>query len=118
VCARSADEATLQWLCTLDHTATRLAVTAERALLRHLEGGCQVPLGALATLRHGQLHLQASVCALDGSASLEGEAQAPVGATPLVAAAALGVRVAEQLLAGGAAALIAQQRRPPPQELP
>jgi hydroxymethylbilane synthase len=118
VCARSGDEAALQWLRALDHFATRLAVTAERALLRHLEGGCQVPLGALATLHQERLHLQAGVCALDGSVSLDGQDQAQIGAAPLVAAAALGVRVAEQLLARGAAALIAQQRTPLTPALP
>ena len=110
VCARSGDEAARRWLRALDHGTTRLAVTAERALLRHLEGGCQVPLGALATLQQQQLHLQASVCALDGSVSLDGQEQALMGAEPLAAAAALGVRLADQLLARGAADIIARQR--------
>jgi hydroxymethylbilane synthase len=118
VCARSGDEAARRWLRALEHPATRLAVTAERALLRHLEGGCQVPLGALAALHQDQLQLQASVCALDGSRFLNAQDQAPIGATGLAAAAALGVRVAEQLLAGGAARLIAQQRTPVSPELP
>jgi hydroxymethylbilane synthase len=118
VCARSGDEAARHWLRALEHPATRLAVTAERALLRHLEGGCQVPLGALATLHQDQLELQASVCALDGSRCLDGRDRAPTGAMGLAAAAALGVRVAEQLLAGGAAGLIAQQRTPVSPEPP
>ncbi len=110
VCARTGDAASRQWLAALDHGTTRLAVTAERALLRQLEGGCQVPLGALATLHGQQLQLQASVCALDGTVSLDGQDQAPIGAAPLAAAAALGVRLADQLLARGAAAIIARQR--------
>ncbi len=118
VCARAGDAAALQWLRALDHPATRLAVTAERALLRRLEGGCQVPLGALATLERQQLRLQASVCALDGTDSLDGRDQAPLGADPRAAAAALGVRVAEELLARGAAGIIAQQRTPLTPELP
>jgi hydroxymethylbilane synthase len=118
VCARSGDEAARQWLRALEHMPTRLAVTAERALLRRLEGGCQVPLGALATLHQEQLQLQASVCALDGTTSLDAQDQAPTGAAPLAAAAALGVRVAEQLLARGAAGLIAQQRTPLSPALP
>ncbi|MEJ0007860.1 MAG: hydroxymethylbilane synthase [Steroidobacteraceae bacterium] len=113
VCARSGDEAALGWLRSLDHAATRLAVTAERALLRRIEGGCQVPLGALATLAGERLHLYASVCALDGSVSLEHQDQGPAAD-----AAALGIRVAEQLLARGAGELIAQQRTPPSVELP
>jgi len=118
VCARVGDEAALQWLDALDHAPTRVAVTAERALLRRLEGGCQVPLGALATLERQQLRLQASVCALDGTDSLDGRDQAPLGADPRAAAAALGVRVAEELLARGAAGIIAQQRTPLTPELP
>ena len=114
----SADGPLSRELRALDHHETRLAVTAERALLRHLQGGCQVPLGALATLHHDQLHLQASVCALDGSRFLAAQDQALIGPTALAAAAALGVRVAEQLLAGGAASLIAQQRTPLSPALP
>ncbi len=113
VCARVGDEAALKWLRSLDHASTRVAVTAERALLRRIEGGCQVPLGALATLEGEQLHLYASVCSLDGSVSVECRDQAATAD-----AAALGVRVAEQLLARGAGDLIAQQRAPLSVELP
>ncbi len=107
VCCRAADEETLNWLRPLDDQASRLATTAERALLRRLEGGCQVPLGALGTAMGGSLHLYAGVCALDGSEWLtaRGEVDASVGS-----AADLGKRVAEELLAKGAARLIASER--------
>jgi hydroxymethylbilane synthase len=122
VCARSGDESALRWLQALDHAATRVAVTAERALLRRIEGGCQVPLGALATRVGGQLSLTASVCALDGSIAIDCQDQTPLvdvtQPSALAAAAALGVRVAEQLLARGAADIIAQQRTPATVELP
>jgi hydroxymethylbilane synthase len=107
ICARTGDEPAQRWLRSLDHAATRVAVTAERALLRRIEGGCQVPLGALATLAGGRLRLYASVCTLDGSVSLESEEHAP-----MADAMALGIRVAEQLLARGAGEIIAQQRTP------
>ena len=81
--------------------------TAERALLRRLEGGCQVPLGALATVTDRMLRLSASVCALDGSAHLTAQATAPASVSD---AAALGERVAEDLLARGAGELIARER--------
>jgi hydroxymethylbilane synthase len=120
VCARAGDEAVLQWLRPLEHIETRVAVTAERALLRRIEGGCQVPLGALASISGAQLSLRASVCALDGSVFLEGQdgirLDGPV--SQVTAATALGVRVAEQLLARGAGDIIAAQRRPANQELP
>jgi len=113
VCARADDAATLAWLRVLDDREARLSVTAERALLARLEGGCQVPLGALAQLRDHTLELEAAVCALDGSRELRarGAARAARGGTPSPAeAAALGERIAEELLAAGAAQLIAGER--------
>ena len=113
VCARAGDEATLPWLRALDDRGARLAVSAERALLRRLEGGCQVPLGALAERRGDTLTLQAAVCALDGSRELRarGTATAPRGA-PLsgAEAEALGERIADELLQAGAGELIARER--------
>lgn len=51
----------------LDHVATRAAVTAERAVLAALGGGCQVPVGAHALVEDGRLRLLAVVAAPDGS---------------------------------------------------
>jgi hydroxymethylbilane synthase len=107
VCARTADAPTLRWLLPLDDREARLASTAERALLKRLEGGCQVPLGALATVTDRMLRLSASVCALDGSAHLSAQATAPASVSDAVA---LGERVAEDLLARGAGELIARER--------
>ena len=107
VCARSGDELTRRWLIGLDEPETRLAASAERALLRHLEGGCQVPLGALATVQGGRLTLMARVCALDGTRHLSARSEAV--AEP-AEAEALGVRVAEELLANGAGELMQQER--------
>jgi hydroxymethylbilane synthase len=106
VCARAQDAATLRHLAPLDHGATRSAVSAERTLLAQLEGGCQVPLGALARLEDGMLSLQAQVCAQDGSRALAARASAPSASDP----SALGLQVAQQLLAQGAAALIGALR--------
>jgi len=113
VCARADDETTLGLLRALDDAAARLAVSAERSLLARLEGGCQVPLGALAEVRGGALELSAAVCALDGSRELRasGTARAPAGAALTAAdAEVLGKRIAEELLATGAAELIAHER--------
>jgi hydroxymethylbilane synthase len=107
VCARSDDAVALKWLTPLDDLDARLAALAERTLLRRIEGGCQVPLGALATVSDGRVRLEASVCALDGSRSLT--AHDASEATP-AAAQMLGERVAEALLAQGAAELIAAER--------
>jgi hydroxymethylbilane synthase len=113
ICARADDEATLRWLTPLDDRAARLAVSAERALLRTLEGGCQVPLGALATLREEQLSLRVRVCALDGTRGMNGAATSAAGAQrqcTLEDAIALGERVARELLARGAGELVASER--------
>lgn len=108
VCARSDDNVALRWLRELDHSHTRLATTAERALLKRIEGGCQIPLGALAQIEGGMLRLYAAVCALDGSMMFSTEET--TAAVDRVGAALLGVKVAEQLLAQGAGSIIEQQR--------
>lgn len=107
VCARTNDTGTVRWLRALDDPDARLASTAERALLRRLEGGCQVPLGALGTVSGGSLRLQAAVCALDGSRMLSarGDATATLGE-----ATQLGQRLADELLSQGAGELIAHER--------
>jgi hydroxymethylbilane synthase len=113
VCARAGESATLRWLGRLDDPAARVAASAERALLRRLEGGCQVPLGALASVHDGVLTLEASVCTLDGSQSLSVRgtgAAASGGGLSAEEAAALGTRLAEELLARGAGELIARER--------
>jgi hydroxymethylbilane synthase len=68
---RQDDEGVLCWARQLDHAATRQATAAERALLNRLEGGCQVPVGALAGVTMGELSLRAVVCSLDGERSVE-----------------------------------------------
>jgi hydroxymethylbilane synthase len=52
---------------SIHHEETYKAVLAERALLKSLEGGCQVPIGALAEVKPSGLYLDAIVGALDGS---------------------------------------------------
>jgi hydroxymethylbilane synthase len=64
---READSATRQHVEFLNDDAARAATTCERALLNRLGGGCQVPIGALAEMRNGKLHLEAIVADPDGS---------------------------------------------------
>ncbi|HEX3100689.1 MAG TPA: hydroxymethylbilane synthase [Pyrinomonadaceae bacterium] len=102
---RADDEAVRDLTDKLDHGPTRVCVTAERAFLRHLEGGCQVPIGAYATIDGENLKLEGMVGSLDGALvyreSLEG--------TPLEGDE-LGIRLAEILIEKGAAKLLAENR--------
>jgi hydroxymethylbilane synthase len=107
VACRADDADTLQWLRPLDDAAARIAATAERALLRRLEGGCQIPLGALGTSNGATLQLYAAVCSLDGSEWLT--ARGEIESNPRQAAE-LGQRLADELLAKGAGRLIAHER--------
>jgi hydroxymethylbilane synthase len=107
VCMRTGDAEAGRWLQQLDDRASRLATTAERALLRKLEGGCQVPLGAIGTLEGDTLRLHAAVCALDGSKLIQAKSQMPA---TLANAVSLGQRLAEDLLSQGAAGLMANER--------
>jgi hydroxymethylbilane synthase len=98
---RKHDSATRALLEPLDDAATRAPVLAERALLRSLEGGCQVPIAAYAELTGQTLRMRGLVGTLDGQtimrAELSGPAADPVG---------LGTALAERLLADGAAAIL------------
>jgi len=63
---RADDHETLRLVAELDDPESHEAVTAERALLRELEGGCQIPLGAWARRENGELRLEACVFSADG----------------------------------------------------
>jgi hydroxymethylbilane synthase len=98
---RSADADVHALLAPLHHRETALRVTAERALNKHLNGGCQVPIACYALLEDDQLWLRGLVGQPDGGLLLRAEARAASSD-----AEALGVRVAEALLAQGADAIL------------
>ncbi|KGQ70127.1 hydroxymethylbilane synthase [Chelonobacter oris] len=79
------------------HDQTACCVTAERAMNRHLQGGCQVPIAGFAEIQGERLYLRALVANPDGSQILRADAHAT-----LDQAEQLGIQVAEQLLAQGA----------------
>jgi hydroxymethylbilane synthase len=81
----------------LDHAATRAAVTAERAVLAALGGGCQVPIGAYATVTGARLRMVAVVASPDGSDLVRGTSEGPAAD-----AARLGEALGTDLLARGA----------------
>jgi hydroxymethylbilane synthase len=77
----------------LDRPEARAAVEAERALLATLGGGCQVPVGAHATLENGVVHLRAIVASPDGSTVIRGQLS---GADPAQTGSRLGCILLEQ----------------------
>lgn len=103
---REDDEASARALASLHHSATAAAVTAERAFLGELEGGCQVPIGALAEIQGDRLVLSGLVADLDGEEVLRGRA---AGAGD--EAAALGRRLAAELIERGAERILREIRR-------
>ena len=104
---RAEDAETLALLAVLDDRATRAAVTAERALLFHLGGGCQVPLGALGMVTGEWLTLRGAVLALDGTRRIDGELAGAASE-----AAAIGERLAAHLRDRGAGELLTVSPRP------
>jgi len=76
---------------------THKAVLAERALLRKLEGGCQVPIGAFSQVKSNGLHLDAMVGNLDGSLTFRKKARGSKNKPEL-----LGKNLANELLKAGA----------------
>jgi hydroxymethylbilane synthase len=94
-------------LAPLEDAATRAAVTAERAMLATLRGGCMAPVAAWARMEDEVLTLTGRVLSVDGTGKLE-----HIHTAPPQQSAALGRHVAEALLADGAAAMIEAARRP------
>jgi hydroxymethylbilane synthase len=110
VTARTGDDAAAEAArCAVHHPPTAIAVAAERAFLRTLEGGCQVPVAALAEpTASGALRLHGRVISLGGERGVEGsDVRAAAGEDE---AEALGVALAERLLGEGAASILAEVR--------
>ncbi len=93
-------------LSRLEHPPTRAAVEAERSLLRQLEGGCQVPIGAWAREENGSFVLEACVMSLDGKTYLRDRLSGTAAE-----AAALGESLAQRLRAAGAQCILDDIRR-------
>ncbi len=109
--SRADDARTLAALAVLEDLETRFCVTAERALLHRLGGGCQVPIAAHALRDGGEIRLTAVVVRPDGSECISANGRS--GAEGLEAAEALGNTVAEDLLRQGALRLLDSLTSPP-----
>jgi len=94
---RKTDKRTAELLAFINHKDTELSVRAERAVLRELGGGCQVPIAAYAQIRGEDINLDALVASVDGRRIIKdkivGKTEDPEGA---------GVRLARRLLDSGA----------------
>jgi len=92
---RSDDEDVLNYLAVIDHVETRRAVSAERAFLDALGGGCSLPVGAYASAMEEQIEMQGTVISLDGRRQIRvsGRNAHPVS---------LGAKLATEALAQGA----------------
>ncbi|MGH7274192.1 MAG: hydroxymethylbilane synthase [Nitrospiria bacterium] len=98
---RAADEATNRRVDFLKHEVTRRCVHAERAFLRRLEGGCQVPIAALGQIENKRLRLEGLVSSVDGRRLIRDSLEGPVGEVEQI-----GVQLAELLLSKGAEAIL------------
>jgi len=94
---RAADAETSRLVASLDDPETRACVTAERALLHELQGGCQVPLGAWARLSDRQIHIEAAVFSPDGTVFVRRAGRGSANDAPGV-----GKRLGEDLIEAGA----------------
>jgi hydroxymethylbilane synthase len=97
---RADDRETRGILAALSHAPTYQAVIAERAFLRALQGGCQVPIGAMGQVDDGGLQLRGVVLSPDGSRRIEGTRSGEN-------AEELGEMLARELLKLGAGELLA-----------
>jgi hydroxymethylbilane synthase len=99
---RADDEQTRAAVAPIDDPAASAALTAERAMVAALGGGCQTPIGALTTaIDAGRIEIVGLVVALDGSRAIRKHARGSAAD-----AAALGAAVAAQLLADGAGEIL------------
>ena len=102
---RTGDQTILDLLAPLNHVGTAHCVLAERAVNRHLQGGCQVPIACFAELNPEgtALYMRGLVGSIDGSNILRADIEGMVEQ-----AEQLGVQLAEQLLAQGAKEILAE----------
>jgi len=104
------DEQTREIVKVMNHSNTEYCCKAERSLLRHLQGGCQIPIGAYASFKNGTLHLLAFVGSVDGTKGIRNEIT-KTGLTSPAQAEAAGIELAEELLKQGAEEILSEIRK-------
>jgi hydroxymethylbilane synthase len=98
---RQEDHLTKKLIASLNHAATSLCVTAERAMCKRLGGGCQVPIASFAELKNNKLILSGLVASVDGAVVLQACHE-----NTITNANKLGIAVADDLLSQGAAEIL------------
>ena len=96
------DDPVRQVLTSIDDRQSAIALTAERAVVTTLGGGCQMPIGAYAVVERETITMTTIVLSVDGSRAARAEVRGPASD-----AHAIGVQAAEQLLARGAGEILA-----------
>jgi hydroxymethylbilane synthase len=93
---RSDDRFVRDLVARLEDATARIAVTAERAFLERLEGGCQVPIAAHGTIENQTLTLEGLIATVDGRRLIRGTEEGPIEQARNV-----GTALAERLLSQG-----------------
>eukprot|EP00741_Cyanophora_paradoxa_P021662 tig00000241_g20908.t1 len=99
---RKGDQATIDLLSVINHAPTRAKCEAERAFMRELEGGCQVPIGVFTSIEGDKLTLTGAVLSLDGKQCVKETISGPVAN-----AEALGIELANIAKSKGAGEILA-----------
>lgn len=103
--ARSGDARAVSLAALVSHPASEAEMRAERAFMQELQGGCQVPIGALATVENEEIILRGMVASLDGRRMIRDSIRGHVAQ-----AAELGLALAARLKANGAEEILAEIR--------
>ncbi len=103
---RDNDDEVFQVVNKLNHAPSAAAITAERAMLKKLEGGCQIPIGALGKVEADTLVLEGVVASLDGKKLIRNKVEGLASE-----AAKLGVELADKLLDMGALEILKSVRQ-------
>ncbi len=102
---RERDGAALSALQFLDHAPTRILALSERAFMRTLEGGCQVPVGIHSRLSGGKIILDGLIAAVSGRRCVRKKISGPAARAEM-----LGRRLALDLLRGGGRKILGEIR--------
>lgn len=110
---RTDDQRAMELVRTINHEATELTTSAERTLLKHLEGGCQVPIGAYARIENGTLKVEAFIGSIDGRTLIRSTIHGdPANANDIA------TTLAETLLQGGGDKILREIRPSTLTEIP